>query len=105
MPRMPVEPESSLTNGGHEFLVTIDSSFTVEGLEVILNGVRGQSQAPRDLLDGVTLEEKVQDVLLAAGEIVPGGDGRQQLIGGGRLQYDGHAPAAERTGGQAEPAA
>jgi hypothetical protein len=54
---------------------------------------------------GVTTQEKVQDVYLAGGEIVPGGDGWQQLIGGGRLQDDGHVPAAERAGGKAEPAA
>ena len=85
--------------------MTIDSGFAVEGLEVILDGVGGQSQAPRDLLDEMALEEKVQDVLLAWGEIVPGGDGRQQLIGSGRLHYDGHPPTTERAGGQGEPAA
>jgi len=94
-----------LSKCGNELLVAIDSGFAIEDLQVILDGVGGQSQAPRDLLDEVTLEEKVQYVHLAGGEIVPGGDGRQQLIGGGRLQDDGHAPAAERAGGQAEPPA
>ena len=72
---------------------------------MILDGVRGQSQAPRYLLDEMALEEQVQHLVLAWGEIVPGGDGRQQLIDSGWLYYDGHAPATERAGGQGEPAA
>jgi len=99
------QAKAYLSKPGNEFLVTIGSGFAVEGLEVILNGVRGQSQAPRDLFDEATLEQKMQYIYLAGGEIVPGGDGRQQLIGGCRLQDDSHAPTAERAGGQAEPAA
>ena len=94
-----------LSKCGNEFLVTVGSDFAVEGLEVILDGVGGQSQPSCDLLDEVALEEKAQDVHLAGGEIVPGGDGWQQLIGGGWLQDDGHAAAAEWAGGQAKPAA
>ena len=65
---------------------------------MVLDSVRGQLKAPRDLLDGVSLEEKAQHVDLSRGEVVPGGHGWQQLISGGRLQDDSHPPAAERTG-------
>ena len=64
----------------------------------------GQFQAPCDLLDGMSLDEETQYVELARGEPVPRGQGRYQLIGGSRLQDDGHAPATERAGRQAEPA-
>ena len=88
----------------NEFLVAVGAGLAVEGLEVVLDGVGRQVQAPRDLLDGMTLEEKVQDVELAGGELVPGRQGGQQLIGGSRLHYDSHVVAVERAGRQAEPA-
>ena len=50
-----------------EFLLAVGSGLAVEGLEVVVDGVGGQSQAPRDLFDGTGLLEKVQHVELAGG--------------------------------------
>ena len=92
-----------LAKCGQKFLLAVGSGLTVEGFKVILDGVRGQLKAPRDLLDGVSLEEEAQLVDLPRGEVVPGGHGWQQLISRGRLHDDSHSSAAERTGGQADP--
>src|SRR5580704_171412 len=55
-----------------EALLAVGSGLAVEGLEVVLDGVGGQVQAPGDLLDGTGLEEKVHHVELARGEPVAG---------------------------------
>jgi hypothetical protein len=93
-----------LSESGNEFSLAVGSGLPIEDFEVVLDRVWGQLKAPRYLFDGISLEEKVHNVELARGQLVPGGQGRQQLIGGGRLQEDGHAPAAERAGRQAQPA-
>ena len=47
-----------------EFLLAICPGLAVEGLEVVLDSMGGQFQAPCDLLDGMSLDEETQYVEL-----------------------------------------